>query len=332
MHDENSLTYDNFTDCYLGLAKLINDEYEFLCRPRGQLVKEKLAVKFTITNPLARIPYVRARNFSIEYMIAELLWYLSGNDSTEWISKYSSFWKKISDDGLTANSAYGARIFRPHPRVAGGDFIQWEYVKKELSADPDSRRAVIHIRSPHDSENAVLDVPCTLSLQFFIRDAKLHLVANMRSSDLILGIAYDVPAFTLLQELMAYELGVGLGTYTHVSNSLHVYERHFDMLDKMTSQDEISQAKMMHHSLGAMPPLPSPPPVETMMQVEKVLQDLSSYDTMNKLLDEFTHTEHGIHDYWLDWVKILACHRLKKLGMLEEKDDLRKSIWFLGYQ
>ena len=77
--------------------------------------------------------------------------------------------------------------------------------------------------------NAFL-VEAAIALQFFIRDDKLQLVANMRSSDLVLGISYDVPAFTFLQELMARELGIEVGTYIHVSNSLHVYEKHFDLI------------------------------------------------------------------------------------------------------
>ena len=116
------------------------------------------------------------------------------------IEPSSSTQDKISDDGLTANSAYGARIFKKNKIIANETLNQWEYVKNELMNDPDSRRAVVHIRVPQDSATAKLDVPCTLTLQFFIRDKKLHMIVNMRSSDIIFGLTYDVPAFTLFQE------------------------------------------------------------------------------------------------------------------------------------
>ena len=172
------MIFDNFTECYLHLLDAVNNQPEFVCSPRGLKVKEKLGVRFEIKNPRDRLLYVHHRKMSMEYLVAELLWYFSGNDSTEWISRYSSFWSKISDDGKTANSAYGARIFKPHNRIAGTQLVQWEYIKDELTRDPDSSRAVIHIRSPWDSTHAHLDVPCTLTLQFFIRDEKLHLVAS----------------------------------------------------------------------------------------------------------------------------------------------------------
>lgn len=323
--------YDNFTTCYLDLARQVFEEPEFESAPRGMSVKEKLACKFTITNPLDRIPYVPERKFSTTYVVAELLWYLSGSDLTEWIANYSSFWNNISDDGKTANSAYGARIFKPHPRIASGKFSQWDYIINELKNDPDSRRAVVHIRSPWDSIEAKLDVPCTLSLQFFIRDEKLHLVAHMRSSDLILGIAYDIPAFTLLQELMALELGVKVGSYTHVSNSLHIYERHYDMVEAMLRKEAVQRSLQLHRDIGPMPPLPSMPPVEGLFTLEADIRDASTIDELNSLVTNSPLFLGSDEKYWVDWARVLAAHRAGKLKNKQAKVDLLNSTSFKGY-
>ena len=323
--------YDNFTTCYLDLARQVFEEPDFESAPRGMSVKEKLACKFTILNPLDRIPYVPARKFSTTYVIAELLWYLSGSDLTEWIANYSSFWNDISDDGKTANSAYGARIFKPHPRIASGTFSQWDYIKNELKNDPDSRRAVVHIRSPWDSVEAKLDVPCTLSLQFFIRDDKLHLVAHMRSSDLILGIAYDIPAFTMLQELMAYELGLDLGTYTHVSNSLHIYERHYGMVEEMLQKDSVQEALQNHREIGAMPPMPSLPPTEGLFALEADIRKAPSISALEDLMTNAPHYIGSADEYWVDWARVLAAHRAGRLKDRGAKSTLLNSTTFNGY-
>ena len=236
--------HKTFTTAYLHMLEDVYCHPQFISSPRGMKIKETLGYQFRITNPRARLPYVSGRDFSISYMVAELIWYLSGNNSTSWIANYSSFWNNISDDGKTANSAYGARIFKQHEyqklssityRDPTGHFMdvntkeldptwnQWQYCLDELAADNDSRRAVMHIRMPQDSIEAHKDVPCTLTLQFILRDDKLHMIVNMRSSDIILGIAYDVPAFTIFQEYMAncltLKLGrsIELGDYTHVS-------------------------------------------------------------------------------------------------------------------
>tara|TARA_Y100000310_G_scaffold310830_1_gene356475 strand:- start:2015 stop:3004 length:990 start_codon:yes stop_codon:yes gene_type:complete len=323
--------FNNFTECYLSLAKDVYHNPDYISSPRGQKVKEKLAVKFVLENPRSRIPYVKARNFSPQYMIAEFLWYLSGNNSTEWIANYSSFWKNISDDGKTANSAYGARIFKPHARIAGFSLIQWDYIINELQEDSDSRRAVLHIRTPYDSALAKLDVPCTLTLQFFIRDEKLHMVTNMRSSDLILGIAYDVPAFTLFQEMLALELGVGLGTYTHISNSLHIYEKHFDMVKEMLRADEVEQASMMQISRGSMSAFSALPPVNELFLFEKYLRNSKSLIEINELIKELKTIDVDDNEYWIDWGKLLASHRLKKLGLEYDAKLMQDSTSYVGY-
>lgn len=320
--------YNNFTEAYVDILRDVYTSPEFTSSPRGMKVKEILGYQFKILNPRNRIPYVKGRELSIHYLVAELLWYLSGNDSTEWISNYSTFWSKISDDGTTANSAYGARIFKPHDRIAKGidkTWTQWQYVIDELKSDHDSRRAVIHIRSPQDSILAALDVPCTLSLQFFLRDDCVHMVTSMRSSDVILGLAYDVPAFTIFQELLALqltkELGrpIGLGSYTHLSASLHVYERHFKMVEKILDED----TRRDYQDIIEMPPMPSEPPINSLM--------MTAYETRKTTNVNVVDLDRESDDYWKDWCKVLTSHRALKLGDVELSNSLLRSTSFKGY-
>ncbi len=311
------LSFENFTDAYVELARVIRDEYDYISSPRGMKIKEKIGVRFEITNPRKRVPNIPARKFKIQYMIAEALWYFSGNDKTEWIANYAPFWRDISDDGLTANSAYGARIFREHNRIAGAQLVQWEFVKKQLMEDPDSRRAVIHIKSPYDSLFAKKDVPCTLALQFFIRDNKLDMVANMRSSDLILGIAYDVPAFTLMQERMANELGIDVGRYVHVSNSLHVYEKHFDMLDDIVNDISVSDRCEMEQ----MPDIGTQAFIDMLTHLEQHVRAANDIGTLQKILEESE-----LPSFWNDWLKVLAGHRSLKIGDKQFAGKLANSV------
>ena len=316
----------SFNEVYNKLAMLLNDNFEYDSSPRGMKIKEALAVSFSISNPRDRGIFNPARKFKTHYTVAECLWYLSGNDKTDWISYYAPFWSRISDDGETANSAYGARIFKQHNRIAGGQLVQWDWVKNELKEDPDSRRAIIHIKSPWDSTHAKLDVPCTLALQFLIRDDRLHLVVNMRSSDLILGIANDVPAFTMLQELMAFELGVGLGTYIHVSNSLHVYERHWDMLRAMCDTDNRLKSEYLHSKTGAHPHMPTLPPVERLMSFEETVRDIDSISNLSHACE----SAEALDSYWRDWALMLVSYKAKSLGCPATAKEIARTTFFGG--
>ena len=75
------------------------------------------------------------------------------------------------------------------------------------------------------------DVVCTQCVNFHIRKGSLHMTVVMRSSDFILGYAYDLPMFSMLHQIVSAKLNVPVGMYTHMSMSLHVYERHFNMLE-----------------------------------------------------------------------------------------------------
>lgn len=183
----------------------------------GEIRGEILNAITVIKDPTRNILKSKIRNLPMRYAIGEMLWYMSGNNELKEIQKYTKGWDRMSDDGETVNSNYGHCI-----RFKYG-FNQWEFVKDELGINPNSRRAIIHIKEASDEDSK--DVNCTVCLQFFIRDNKLHLTTYMRSNDLWMGFPYDVFQFTNMQVLMSMELGVGIGTYTHIAGSLHLYER-----------------------------------------------------------------------------------------------------------
>lgn len=322
-------SYSNFTHAYYGI---INDVYnypEYICSPRGLKIKEKIGYTFRINNIRDRLPYIPHRNFSLSYMFAELIWYFSGCNSTKWISKYSSMWNDISDDGATANSAYGSRIFHLHKyqmtyKDVDKDFNQWNYVKEELTRDPDSRRAVVHIRMPQDSLLASKDVPCTLTLQFFIREGALHQVVSMRSSDVIFGIAYDIPAFTMMQEYLANQLNVECGSYTHVSNSLHVYEKHFDMCEKIIAQPFTEQVQFRCKPMNMMPK--ENMPIKELFDFEYSLWNKE----LPKIISEINDS--SLDNYWKDWLYGIARFIAIKRKDHDLEKELEKKFSFQGFR
>lgn len=185
----------------------------------GDIVGEVINAITVIDNPTNNIMKSKIRNLSMKYAVGEMLWYMSGQPLLKEIQKYGSGWDRMSDDGIHVNSNYGYCIKHKY------GFDQWEFVKEELTKNPNSRRAVIHIKEASDKESK--DINCTVCLQFFIRDEKLYLTTYMRSNDLWFGFPYDVFQFTCMQILMSMELGLELGNYTHIAGSLHFYERDY---------------------------------------------------------------------------------------------------------
>lgn len=212
--------------------KTVDEAYKELC---GLLVNAPLVgntreinnAKIEIEDITSSI--VSVRNISLNYLLGEFLWYFNGSRSLEYISKYSSFWKNISDDGVTSNSAYGYILKHKH------DFDQIEKVIELLKFDHNSRRAVMNINVPNVHVIETKDEPCTIALQFLVRDGKLNCTAIMRSNDIWFGTPYDWAFFIELQKVIADRLNLGYGTYTHFATSFHVYERNMDEISRIAN-------------------------------------------------------------------------------------------------
>lgn len=222
---------ESLNDAFVESLKLL-DEHGIVTHPRGTTCKELMGFQMRIKNPRARIITEPARKMSMAYAVGEFIFYMSGSNSLEQLAHYSKRVRQFSDDGITIESAYGHRIFGYDKGVC---INQWDYVLNKLRSDKDSRQAIMHINTPADMHKVSKDFPCTMSLQFFIRDDKLHLINHMRSNDSIWGLAYDAYSFTMIQEIFAKMLRVDLGEYIHIAGSYHIYDRHFDMMKEIIS-------------------------------------------------------------------------------------------------
>lgn len=159
------------------------------------------------------------RALSPHYACAELLWYLSGTDDITLIKAYAPQYVNFAE-GDIAFGAYGKRIENHN-----GLFECIRFLK----STPNTRQAVLALWYPQDLAAAIRgdkkDIPCTFSWHFFIRDRKLYMTNTMRSNDMWLGTPYDIFVNTCIMRLIADELGINYGTYTHQVSSLHLYQK-----------------------------------------------------------------------------------------------------------
>lgn len=241
----------DFRSC---LNEIVNNG--IISYPRGTITKEILNYSFSISNPRNRIITFPERKISYKYLLGEFIWYLTGSNNVQDILSYSKFWNNLQNTGKipnyeagTINSNYGNRIFGYSKLPAFSGYNQWNNTLELLKRDKDTRQAVLNIHVPSDRHEGNLDVCCTLSLQFLIRENKLHLIINMRSQDIITGFCNDFFQFSMLQECMQVQLKkiypeLELGTCYNNVASLHLYEKHFEMAEKILQNDELFEVTM----------------------------------------------------------------------------------------
>ncbi len=224
------VTRDSMNEAYYRLYQMVK-VHGHPVSPRALKCVEVRPAYLTLRNASAGLYTGESRRLNYRFFAIETLSYLAGWGDEVWHAELlygiNSQMKRFRNKrtGLF-DGAYGPRLFEGLHRCYSS-----------LRHDPDTRRAVASIWSPQ-MQQSELDTPCTLSLNFY-RDVawdhpddapgqlpRLGMTATMRSNDLNWGTPYDVAAFCAIQCTMAGALGWGVGTYTHVANSLHYYEDH----------------------------------------------------------------------------------------------------------
>lgn len=230
----------SFADVYkASLTDLIQNP-EYSVSPRGFKINEVMNAVHVVEDPSLCLYENTRRGSQLKYIAAETVYYFSGRRDLNFIKKYAAFWEQIANEDMTVNSAYGNLIFTEENKVG---MTQWTWAFQSLVKDKDTRQAIILFNKPDYQYFGNKDVICTLNGIFNIRDNKLNFTIQMRSNDAILGTPTDFAFFCLLQMQMLKLLKetaypeLELGTFTHVANSYHVYERHFEMIKDMISSD-----------------------------------------------------------------------------------------------
>lgn len=207
--------------------------------PRGKHIKEIRPVCVEFTNPLNRVTFVPGRRINPFFQVAESFWILAGRADVSWPVLFNSGIKQFSDDGEWFNAPYGERLRSWNANALHNIIInpkdQLADVLEKFKADKDTRQAVAVLYNPmFDNVKYTVgekgrDIACNLILTFKIRNNKLNLTVFNRSNDLHWGLfGANLCQFSTILEQMTSWLGawypeLEVGTYTHITDSLHVY-------------------------------------------------------------------------------------------------------------
>lgn len=201
--------------------------------PVGRLgkTKEILHVNFQVADPRQRWILSRMPALNPAFAIAEVFWILAGDNDASFLNYWNPRLPKFSGTGKTYHGAYGYRLRKKF------GFDQLERAYNALKENPFSRQIVLQIWDPISDMPtdagvpADADIPCNICAIPKVRNGKLEWLQVMRSNDVYLGVPHNFIQFSTIQEILAGWLGLELGAYHHVSDSLHLYERDVPVLN-----------------------------------------------------------------------------------------------------
>jgi len=222
------------------IASAFRDRNGTLVQPsRAGSTREIVHAGISIADPLQRWITSRYPPINPAFAIAEIVWIVTGRNDAEFLNYFNRGLPNYCGHEVTYHGAYGHRL----RRHLGIDQLDRAY--HTLKLNQQSRQVVLQIWDSKvdlpmcDGKEAAPDVPCNLMSMLKVRGGKLEWMQILRSNDIYRGLPYNIVQFTTLQEVMGGWLGLELGTYNQVSDSLHVYE---DCLDYIQDSPVIKVA------------------------------------------------------------------------------------------
>jgi thymidylate synthase len=143
------------------------------------------------------------------------------------------FWDEWERADNTIGKAYGYQIDKP----VYNNKSQLHYIVETLKKDPNSRRCISEIWNVDDLPDMQL-TPCVHLTQWSVAGNKLILEVHQRSCDVGLGLISNVCQYSILQKIIADELGLEVGELLWSAHNYHIYDRHIEDIQKQVESTE----------------------------------------------------------------------------------------------
>lgn len=248
---------EDFPELYLLLvSRIMFEGYEERNERTGKAIRAlSHGCSFTINLADGALPVTDRRRLYPATAAAETAWYVQATQDPEFMLKYARVtWEKFlepaypppTEEGqgvgwsltvpLIIKAAYGYR-WRKH---FGRDQLMLGV--EALRANPSDRRVYISAWDPAEDGLGMkgqLNVPCPVGFTLSIAEGRLNSTFLLRSSDVFVGLPYDVMGHALLMDAIAASLGIGLGHMTFTLAHPHIYDVHFDMAEHFVKQETV---------------------------------------------------------------------------------------------
>jgi len=230
---------------YLKLLKETLKESEIKTTRNGVVYsKFGCMIKF---NDINNFPLLTTKKMFFRGIVEELLWFLRGStDANELKAKKINIWtgnstrEYLDSIGLTEykegelGPVYGWQWRKfgedyNNPKTKGKDQIR--YLLEELMKPDNSRRAVLSGWNPIDLNKMALP-PCHILYIFNKTSKGLSCHMTLRSSDLFLGLPFNIASTALLTQILATVLNIEISEICLSICDAHIYQEHVEQINK----------------------------------------------------------------------------------------------------
>ena len=194
-------------------------------------------------------PLLTTKKLHFKSIANELIWFLNGDTNNNWLNENGvKIWDEWALEDGSLGPIYGAQ-WTAWPTKEGGTINQIDYVIDTLKNNPNSRRILFHgwnveylpdeTVSPHENvQNGKMALPpCHLLYQFYVANGKLSGQLYIRSSDIFLGLPYNIASLSLLVHMLSQQCDLEPGEVIVSFGDLHAYSNHMEQIQEQMSRE-----------------------------------------------------------------------------------------------
>jgi len=215
-------------------------------------------------------PLLTTKKMPFNILLHELLWFVSGSSNIKYLQDHKiHYWDEFADDKLNLGPVYGVQ-WRHWKTPAGPEVDQLQWAIDQIKNNPNSKAILVSAWNVADLEAMRLP-PCHTMFQFDVSKGRLRMQLYQRSSDVFLGLPFNIAQYAMLLMMVAHITGLEARELIVSIGNAHLYQNH------------IEQAKEQ---------LPRKPYPFPKLKIIGDVKDIDSFSEENFVLEDYEFHPH----------------------------------------
>ena len=172
-------------------------------------------------------PMLTTKKMPFNILLHELLWFVSGSSNIKYLQDHKiHYWDEFADKDLNLGPVYGVQ-WRRWKDPNGETIDQLAWAIDQIKNNPHSKAIIVSAWNPADLEEMRLP-PCHTFFQFDVTKGKLRMELYQRSSDVFLGLPFNIAQYAMLLHMVAHLTGLEARELIISIGNAHLYHNHLE--------------------------------------------------------------------------------------------------------
>lgn len=188
-------------------------------------------------------PLLTTKKMPFRILTHELLWFVSGSSNIKYLQDHNiHYWDGFADKDLNLGPVYGVQ-WRSWQSPNGEKIDQLQWAIDQIKHNSDSKGILVSAWNPAELEAMRLP-PCHTMFQFDATKGKLRLQLYQRSSDVFLGLPFNIAQYALLLEMVAKVTGLEARELIVSIGNAHLYKNHLEAAKEQLKREPLPFPKL----------------------------------------------------------------------------------------